>query len=168
MNCQDQIIVPDLTTVGGHLANHSCDPNTEYLSDKESGRHDASVLRARKPIQAGSEVTVYYGWEGFQEVKCLCGTRNCTGYIGLCRWEGVDGHWSGIDEESFLRSLLVCAANDNDAVVDAIQTLQTKHGIHTDLIRDIVTKAIRKAGPQEARWLQQQPFLITGRRRSTP
>jgi hypothetical protein len=168
MNSEDQIIVPDLTTVGGHLANHSCDPNTEYLGDTESGRHDASVLRARKPIQAGSEVTVYYGWEGFQEVECLCGARHCTGYIGLCRWERVEGEWSRMDDESFIRSLLVCATNDNDAVVNAVQTLQIRHGVDKDRIRDVVIKAIGRAEPEEARWLQRQPFLITVSRHSTP
>lgn len=63
--------------------NHSCDPNAE--TQKWTVNGDTRVgLFALTDIPAGSELTFNYQFEAMGEVKkmCLCGAKNCSGYIG--------------------------------------------------------------------------------------
>ena len=63
--------------------NHSCDPNSE--TQKWTVNGDTRIgLFALKDLPAGSELTFNYQFESMGEVKklCLCGTQNCSGYIG--------------------------------------------------------------------------------------
>ena len=63
--------------------NHSCDPNCE--TQKWTVNGDTRVgLFALKDISDGSELTFNYQFEAMGEVKqaCLCGAKNCSGYIG--------------------------------------------------------------------------------------
>lgn len=60
------------------LANFSCDPNAESLS--EEGKR--IWLAATRPIKAGEEITFDYHLD-MQEPppECLCGVDNCVGYM---------------------------------------------------------------------------------------
>ena len=63
--------------------NHSCDPNAE--TQKWTVNGDTRVgLFALQDIPAGTELNFNYQFESVGEVKkaCLCGSKNCSGFIG--------------------------------------------------------------------------------------
>ena len=63
--------------------NHSCDPNCE--TQKWTVNGDTRVgLFAVRDIPAGAELTFNYQFEAMGENKqvCLCGAKNCSGFIG--------------------------------------------------------------------------------------
>lgn len=63
--------------------NHSCDPNCE--TQKWTVNGDTRVgLFAKEDIKSGTELTFNYQFEAVGEVKtkCLCGAKNCSGFIG--------------------------------------------------------------------------------------
>ena len=63
--------------------NHSCDPNCE--TQKWTVNGDTKVgLFALKDIPNGAELTFNYQFEVMGDVKqiCLCGAKNCSGFIG--------------------------------------------------------------------------------------
>ena len=63
--------------------NHSCDPNAE--TQKWTVNGDTRVgLFALCEISAGTELTFNYQFESMGDVKknCLCGAKNCSGFIG--------------------------------------------------------------------------------------
>ena len=63
--------------------NHSCNPNCE--TQKWTVNGDTRIgLFALEDISAGTEMTFNYQLEAFGEVKkaCLCGAKNCSGFIG--------------------------------------------------------------------------------------
>lgn len=58
--------------------NHSCDGNCEAVNAEGE-----IWIVARKPIQAGEELTYDYGYdmEHFLDHPCACGADNCIGFI---------------------------------------------------------------------------------------
>lgn len=63
--------------------NHSCDPNCE--TQKWTVNGDTKIgLFALEDIKGGTELTFNYQLEAFGEQKreCLCGAKNCSGFIG--------------------------------------------------------------------------------------
>jgi histone-lysine N-methyltransferase NSD1 len=63
--------------------NHCCDPNAETQKWNVNG--DTRVgLFALGDIKAHTELTFNYQFEAMGEVKksCLCGAKNCSGFIG--------------------------------------------------------------------------------------
>jgi hypothetical protein len=77
---KESVIPDDITSLGGHLANHSCNPNSSFEID---GTRKHGFLEARKPIKVGQEVTTYYQYAHAERVICLCGETHCTGQIGI-------------------------------------------------------------------------------------
>lgn len=80
----------DMDKVGGHLVNHSCGPNCEFVT-----KLGVPMVRAVKPIAVGEEVTAFYGWLGVKSAmekkwhECLCGKPYCPGTIELkVEWFG--------------------------------------------------------------------------------
>lgn len=74
------VIIPDTSVPGGWLSNHSCDPNATIFSD------GAGRIQCTRPIAAGEEVTIFYGWVTQNEPErdpCRCGTRSCRGFINF-------------------------------------------------------------------------------------
>lgn len=64
--------------------NHSCDPNCE--TQKWTVGHESRVgIFANKFIKAGTELTFDYQLDslGNGKKRCLCGSSNCSGYIGV-------------------------------------------------------------------------------------
>jgi SET domain-containing protein len=58
--------------------NHSCAPNCEAV---DYGGH--IWIEAIRDIQPGEELTFNYGYDlsEYKDHPCVCGTRNCLGYI---------------------------------------------------------------------------------------
>jgi hypothetical protein len=74
------VVVPDTRTPGGWLCNHSCNPNATLFT---SG---AGRIQCTRPIEAGDEVTIFYGWVSHNEVSrdpCCCGEPECRGFINF-------------------------------------------------------------------------------------
>lgn len=65
--------------------NHSCNPNAETENIKGH-----IWIIALKDIKKSEEITYNYGYalEDYQEHPCLCGSKNCVGYIV------AEEHWS--------------------------------------------------------------------------
>ncbi|MGD9276434.1 MAG: SET domain-containing protein-lysine N-methyltransferase [Candidatus Pacearchaeota archaeon] len=62
----------------GKFANHSCEPNVEFIDV------DGEIwLVAAKDINPEEELTVNYGYsfESFEDFPCKCGCPNCIGYM---------------------------------------------------------------------------------------
>lgn len=73
-------IIPDLTTIGAHLINHSCNPNCE-IKVQSSEVNFVSI----RPIKAGEEITINYKYppkvgECLKNCKhkCYCDDANCN------------------------------------------------------------------------------------------
>lgn len=76
----DTVVIPDTRTPGGWLCNHSCSPNATLFTSGE-GR-----IQCTRPIAAGDEVTIFYGWVSHDEPTrdpCLCGSAECRGFINF-------------------------------------------------------------------------------------
>lgn len=60
------------------LANHSCDPNSEFINEE-----DRLHLYALRDIGKGEEITFDYGYDiaHFLDHPCRCGSENCVGFI---------------------------------------------------------------------------------------
>jgi hypothetical protein len=74
------VLIPDTRTPGGWLCNHSCRPNATLFT---SG---AGRIQCTLPIEAGDEVTIFYGWVSHNEPSrdpCLCGSPECRGFINF-------------------------------------------------------------------------------------
>jgi SET domain-containing protein len=58
--------------------NHSCSPNCN--AELDNGR---IWIVARRPINAGEEITFNYGYDlvDYKEYPCHCGSPDCVGYI---------------------------------------------------------------------------------------
>lgn len=116
-------LYPDnVDQVGAHLINHSCQPNTRW------GKWEKGVMlvEATRPIRAGEEITLFYGWLGIkaaQENKrhpCTCSAPLCARWIELyVEWtqnEQEDGSFIGgptlIEREIAVRFLADIANGD--------------------------------------------------------
>ena len=74
------VVIPDTRTPGGWLCNHSCHPNASLFASGE-GR-----IECTRPIDAGEEVTIFYGWVSHNEPArdpCRCGAADCRGFINF-------------------------------------------------------------------------------------
>ena len=74
------VLVPDQSTPGGWLCNHSCAPNAALFSSGD-GR-----VQCTRPIARGDEVTIFYGWvtsNGDGSAPCRCGAPACRGTINF-------------------------------------------------------------------------------------
>lgn len=60
------------------LANHSCDPNCEYVNE-----NDRLFMFALRDIPKGEELTFDYGYDiaHFLDHPCRCGSEACVGFI---------------------------------------------------------------------------------------
>ncbi|MEM6820943.1 MAG: SET domain-containing protein-lysine N-methyltransferase [Verrucomicrobiota bacterium] len=60
------------------LINHSCEPNCETLNE-----NDRIWIESTRRIKKGEELCYNYGYdlECYEDHPCLCGTKNCVGYI---------------------------------------------------------------------------------------
>jgi histone-lysine N-methyltransferase SETD2 len=74
--------------------NHSCDPNCEMQKWSAGGQERIGIYSLRE-VPLAEELTFDYfagaggrvQWLDHKEQKCLCGARNCTGYLGV----GIQG-----------------------------------------------------------------------------
>jgi len=119
-------ISPDPSKIGGHIANHSCDPNAGV---REKHR-DALIMRATRAIKAGEEITIDYHWQRRVPILCLCGASPCTGNIGLTYTlvdvPGPDGSiktYLNFDRLQIINLLQVAEAHRN---IDALRVLTVR------------------------------------------
>jgi SET domain-containing protein len=92
----DDVIIPDTQVPGGWLCNHSCEPNATLYASGE-GR-----IQCFRPIAAGEEVTIFYGWVSQNEPErdpCRCGAAACRRFINFDLGDAdveeaqlIDGH----------------------------------------------------------------------------
>jgi hypothetical protein len=110
----------DLDRLGAHLINHSCGPNAKWARYEQG----ALLVRALRPIAAGQEVTVHYGWMGLKAADegrrhpCVCAAPLCIGtielYVEVIRNDdGTGGPYLPPVEVS--KRLLADIMNDTDA-----------------------------------------------------
>ena len=119
-------IRPDPDKIGGHLANHSCNPNAKITELHREGL----MIRATRPIQKGDEITIDYHWQKPAPVPCLCGSDPCTGNIGLTYSivdvPGADGRidtYLNFDRAQVIKLLQVAEAHHN---IDALRVLRVR------------------------------------------
>ena len=77
------IIDASVKSNNARFINHSCDPNCQTQKWKVNGETRIGIF-AIKNISAGEELTFDYRLDslGNDKKKCLCGSRNCSGYLG--------------------------------------------------------------------------------------
>ena len=76
-----------------HYINHSCDPNCTFVEAKGGpDGHIIVMIRARRDLLPGEELTIDYGKVGEKNqcCPCFCGTSKCRNYI-MCTCKGKDG-----------------------------------------------------------------------------
>ena len=79
-------LVIDASQKSNHarFMNHSCDPNCETQKWTVRGETRIGIF-ARQDIPAGTELTFDYHLDslGNDKKRCLCGSKNCSGFLGL-------------------------------------------------------------------------------------
>jgi len=117
---------PDPGKIGGHLANHSCNPNAKIT---ESYR-GALMMRATRPIPTGDEITIDYHWQRPVPIPCLCGSDPCTGNIGLTYTvvhvpapDDTINTYLNFDRAQVIKLLQVAEAHHN---IDALRVLRIR------------------------------------------
>lgn len=109
----------DLSVPGAHLINHSCAPNCKWAEWVRG----AMVVRTRRRIASGEELTAFYGWLGVKaayEAKshpCACGAPYCAGTIELgVEYVALDERWGGpnLPPEEVSRRFLADIVNGVD------------------------------------------------------
>jgi SET domain-containing protein len=81
----ERAIVPDVTSIGAHLVNHSCNPNCWIY------KYNRNVfLASMRDIAPGEEITIHYllppkgiSCKDNCEHICNCGESDCTGTMHL-------------------------------------------------------------------------------------
>jgi hypothetical protein len=66
--------------------NHHCRPNCELViysgwDDQTGVLRQAARLRALADVQPGEELTIDYAWPPICAIPCLCGSKDCRGWI---------------------------------------------------------------------------------------
>ena len=121
-----QALRPDPDEIGGHLANHSCNPNAKF-TELHRG---ALMMRATRPIPAGDEITIDYHWQRPAPIACSCGSDPCTGNIGLTYTivdapaaDGTINSYLNFDRAQVIKLLQVAEAHHN---IDALRVLRVR------------------------------------------
>lgn len=82
----DSGLVIDACKKSNHarFINHSCDPNCETQKWTVRGETKIGIFACRD-IPAGTELTFDYQLDslGNERKQCLCGSKNCSGFLGL-------------------------------------------------------------------------------------
>lgn len=82
----DQGLVIDAGQKSNHarFINHSCNPNCETRKWRVKGEPRIGIF-ANRDIPAGTELTFDYQLDslGNEMKKCLCGSKNCSGFLGV-------------------------------------------------------------------------------------
>lgn len=71
----------------GRYANHSCEPNTNFIPIRAEGIVPRLCLFASRDIEIGEEITFNYAdgvvnsVHNLSDTPCLCGSENCFGYL---------------------------------------------------------------------------------------
>jgi hypothetical protein len=119
-------IRPDPDKIGGHLANHSCNPNAKITEL----HRQALMMRATRPIQAGDEITIDYHWQRPAPIPCFCGSDPCTGNIGLTYTlvdvpteDGTINTYLNFDRAQVVKLLQVAEAHHN---IEALRVLRIR------------------------------------------
>jgi hypothetical protein len=74
-------LMPDVNSIGGHVANNSCEPNCE---EENSSEENAIGLYATRKIKKDEEITISYRWVGPRErPPCLCESKSCIGLMHI-------------------------------------------------------------------------------------
>lgn len=155
-------LMPDVGSVGGHLANHSCSPNTA-LRPVHSLARKAFGLIAREPIRRNDEVTMYYGWyRSSDPCPCRCGEACCAGSLAIL---GPDADGS---VDAHIRAAV---KNRNLGALNVVVAAMESHGPCSDPrlgARERVTASVRalhRAGALTDKDLQAFFRFIRARRR---
>ncbi len=83
--------------------NHCCAPNANLVMfDPEPGELPTMWVEALRVIKPGEQITIDYAWPEDEAIPCLCGSRQCRGWVvaesvlpKLRRRLRRDGHSSG-------------------------------------------------------------------------
>jgi hypothetical protein len=64
--------------------NHSCEPTCELINytpdDADPHEHEV-IVRARRTLQPGEELTIDYAWSAEAAIECGCRSAHCRGWI---------------------------------------------------------------------------------------
>lgn len=60
--------------------NHSCNPNCELIAFDDPKDHRI-LVEAIRDIRPGEELAIDYAWPSEFAIRCLCGDRQCRGWI---------------------------------------------------------------------------------------
>lgn len=77
----------DVSWNTARLINHSCNPNCESEDDKYQ-----IFIKALRDIKKGEELNYDYCFDfsdEYEDHPCLCGSKNCTGYIVKTAHRGI-------------------------------------------------------------------------------
>ena len=149
-------IRPDPDKIGGHIANHSCRPNTTITEKYRDA--DALMMRAVRPIRAGDEITIDYHWHRRVPIPCLCGSDPCTGNIGLTYTivhapseDGSIQSYFKFDRSQVIKLLQVAEAHKH---LDALRVLKVRgNWIPAERLREYFEQAFGRHF--QSTWLTQ-------------
>jgi hypothetical protein len=128
----DRVIIPDTSVPGGWLCNHSCEPNAAVFASGE-GR-----IQATRPIAAGQEVTIFYGWVSHNEPErdpCRCGAARCRGFINFDLGDEDARHLEILDDRVVMDEVLRGRLAEYTSYLRSIGQEQVQEAIAATLVR---------------------------------
>ncbi|HEY6459512.1 MAG TPA: SET domain-containing protein [Polyangiaceae bacterium] len=129
----DRVIIPDTSVPGGWLCNHSCSPNAALYASGD-GR-----IQCTRPIAAGDEVTIFYGWVSHNEPgrdPCRCGAPTCRGTINFDLTDADAAHAELLDGNRVATDGVLRAKLDEyGAFLRSIGQEQVEEAIAATLVR---------------------------------
>ena len=127
----DHVIMPETSTPGGWLCNHSCEPNAALYSSGE-GR-----IQCTRPIAPGQEVTIFYGWISHNEPErdpCRCASPRCRRTINFDLSDEDAKHAEVRDGELVVSGPLRTRLDEYAAFLRSIGQEQVEEAIATTLV----------------------------------
>lgn len=119
---EGKVLVPEVGTVGGHLANHSCDPNA--FVGTPLGTNFCTFIALRR-IHKNDEVTIYYGSKTGHDMPCMCGSRFCAGTVGILPESAFGQEVSTSVFDRFTRHARTAVKNRNlNAILAILRIMQ--------------------------------------------
>lgn len=75
--CIDALFISN----AARFLNHSCEPNVNVITIWKGDKYPSIGIFAARNIEPGEPLKYHYGIN-YKNMKCMCGSKNCKGYIG--------------------------------------------------------------------------------------
>ena len=139
----NEVIDPTYKGNLARLINHSCEPTCITVKWNVLGETCIGIFALRQ-IEEDEELTFDYQFDCYQTplTKCLCGTKNCKGYLGLKPTEYTQEEWDEMVENMIC---VICNQGTDEDEEKLILCDKCNRGFHTFCLSPPIEEIPREA-----------------------